>query len=85
VNNANFSKKYITLFRLPVSILVLSKTGKYMGTKIETQHTVGWKLLKSADLDFDFGQENESSEDDEYNFYRYAGNDHNLLEIDKQE
>lgn len=56
-----------------------------MGTKIETQHTGGWNLPKNTDLDFDFGQENEGSEDDEYNFYRYAGNDHNLLEIDKQE
>ena len=56
-----------------------------MGTKVEIKHLSGWQLLKTSGSDADYGQENESSEEDEYNFYRLAGNDHNALEIEKGE
>jgi hypothetical protein len=36
----------------------------------------GWQLLGYPVSEFDPFQENELNEDEEYNFYSFAGNDH---------
>jgi hypothetical protein len=76
VNDVNFSKNHVTFFLLPVPILVLSKLFISMERKNHNKYLPGWQLLGYPVSEFDTNLENERSEDDEYNFYSFAGTDH---------
>ncbi|MCX6305945.1 MAG: hypothetical protein NT040_13365 [Bacteroidetes bacterium] len=56
-----------------------------MKTKEGVKHLSGWQLFISSGSEFDYNLENDGSEDEEYNFYSFTGNDYKDTEMEKRE